>query len=83
MAAIDDRENNQHIRDEAISLDLASDARLILTNVVPPLTEIYPEPGYIAPHGYHPTIHGETQLITICAYWKLWNKKVLSCYNPL
>lgn len=60
LVAIDDGKNNQHILDEAIRLALASDAQLILTNVVPPFTEIYPEPGYIAAHGYHPTIHGET-----------------------
>ena len=60
LVAIDDGDNSQHILDEAISLALATDAQLILTNVVPPFTEIYPEPGYIAAHGYHPTIHGET-----------------------
>lgn len=60
LLAIDDGENNQHILDEAIGLALASDAQLILTNIVPPFTEMYPEPGYIAAHGYHPTIHGET-----------------------
>ncbi|AFY55499.1 universal stress protein UspA-like protein [Rivularia sp. PCC 7116] len=60
LVAIDDGDNNQHILDEAIRLAQAGDAQLILTHVVPPLTEIYPEPGYIAAHGYHPTIHGET-----------------------
>ena len=60
LVAIDDGETNQHILDEAIALALASNAQLILTNIVPPFTEAYPEPGYIAAHGYHPTIHGET-----------------------
>ncbi len=60
LVAIDDEYSNQHIVDEAINLALASNAQLILTNVVPPFSEIYPEPGYIAAHGYHPTIHGET-----------------------
>ncbi|MBV6626922.1 MAG: universal stress protein [Rivularia sp. (in: Bacteria)] len=60
LVAIDDEENNQLILDEAIRLASASDAQLILTHIVLPFTEIYPEPGYIAAHGYHPTIHGET-----------------------
>ncbi len=62
LVAIDDGDTNQNILQQAISLALASDAQLILTNVVPPFTEIYPEPGYIAAHGYHPTIHGETAI---------------------
>ncbi|MGB6296891.1 MAG: universal stress protein [Rivularia sp. (in: cyanobacteria)] len=60
LVAIDDGDTNQNVLHEAISLALATNAQLILTNVVPPFTEIYPEPGYIAAHGYHPTIHGET-----------------------
>ncbi len=62
LVAIDDGDNNQHILDEAICLAVFSNAQLILTNVVPPFSEIYPEPGYIAAHGYHPTIHGETAI---------------------
>ncbi|MBF2016669.1 MAG: universal stress protein [Rivularia sp. T60_A2020_040] len=62
LVAIDDGETNQHILDEAISLALAADAQLILTHVVLPFNEIYPDPGYIAAHGYHPTVHGETAI---------------------
>ena len=62
LVAIDDSETNQHIFKQAISLALATDAQLILTHVILPFNEIYPEPGYIAVHGYHPTIHGETTI---------------------
>ncbi len=62
LVAIDDGDTNQNVFREAISLALVTDAQLILTHVVPPFTEIYPEPGYIAVHGYHPTIHGETTI---------------------
>ena len=63
LVAIDDGETNQHILDEAIALALESNAQLILTNIVPPFTEAYPEPGYIAAHGYHPTIHGDHRFL--------------------
>ncbi len=62
LVAIDDSENNQNILNEAISLALAADAQLILTHVILPFNEIYPQPGFIAAHGYHPTIHGETTI---------------------
>jgi nucleotide-binding universal stress UspA family protein len=62
LVAIDDGDTNQNVFREAVTLALASNAQLILTNVVPPFSEIYPEPGYIAAHGYHPTIHGETAI---------------------
>ncbi|MEA5594052.1 universal stress protein [Rivularia sp. UHCC 0363] len=62
LVAIDDGDTNKNILHEAISLALATDAQLTLTHVVPPFTEIYPEPGFIAAHGYHPTIHGETTM---------------------
>ncbi|MGB3651417.1 MAG: universal stress protein [Rivularia sp. (in: cyanobacteria)] len=62
LVAIDDRDTNQNVLREAISLALATDAQLILIHIVLPFTEMYPEPGFIAVHGYHPTIHGETTI---------------------
>ena len=62
LVAIDDGDTNQNVFYEAISLALTTNAQLLLTHVVPPSTEVYPEPGYIAAHGYHPTIHGETTI---------------------
>ncbi len=62
LVAIDDGDTNQNVLREAISLAVFTNAQLILTHVVPPFSEIYPEPGYIAAHGYHPTIHGETTM---------------------
>ena len=62
LVAIDDEENNQHILRQAISLALATNAQLILTHVILPFHEIYPEPGYIAVHNYHPNLHSETTI---------------------
>ena len=62
LVAIDDGDTNQNVFREAMNLALTTDAQLLLTYVVPPFSEIYPEPAYIAVHGYHPTIHGETTI---------------------
>lgn len=62
LFAIDDGDTNQNILEQAISFALTTNAQLILARVIPRLTEIYPQPGYIAAHGYHPTIHGETTI---------------------
>ena len=83
LVAIDDSENNQQILNEAISLALATDAQLILTHVILPFNEIYPEPGFIAAHDYHPSIHGETTIKYYMERLEALEKKALSCYNPL
>ncbi|MGD1913216.1 MAG: universal stress protein [Rivularia sp. (in: cyanobacteria)] len=62
LVAIDDEETNQNILRQGISLALATNAQLILTHVILPFHEIYPEPGYIAVHNYHPNLHSETTI---------------------
>jgi len=68
LVAIDKSESSQHVFAEAVSLALATSARVLLLHVLSPLDEGYPTPVYPGPDSLYPSLHEEA----IKAYSQQW-----------
>ncbi|MBW4669985.1 MAG: universal stress protein [Cyanomargarita calcarea GSE-NOS-MK-12-04C] len=59
LVAIDDTDIGRHVFDEALYVAKKTGAVMMLLHVVSPFDDKYPNPVYIEPYSFYPTLHTE------------------------
>ena len=59
LVAIDDTDIGRHVFDEALCVAKKTGADMMLLHVVSPFDDKYPNPLYMEPYSFYPTLHTE------------------------